>query len=130
MTFVRQNPLQADRGDPLMSCKSLSVSLFALVLGAATPTLAQTSQPHSATSTPSMGTNTAASAHAGATAQQFKTETDAKSACGGQPVVWANTSSHVLHASGTRYYGKTKKGAYMCQSSAEQAGYHMVKNDR
>ena len=47
--------------------------------------------------------------------QQFKTEADAKSHCGTDQVVWGNTSSHALHAPGTKYYGKTMHGAYMCK---------------
>jgi hypothetical protein len=30
-------------------------------------------------------------------------------------VVWFNTKSKVYHFAGTRDYGKTKSGAYMCQ---------------
>ena len=33
---------------------------------------------------------------------QFKSEADAKSHCGTDQVVWGNTSSHVLHNSGTK----------------------------
>ena len=32
-----------------------------------------------------------------ATLAQYKTEADAKGACGSDPIVWANTSSKVLH---------------------------------
>ncbi len=58
---------------------------------------------------------------------QYKTEGDAKAHCGPDQVVWGNTSSHVLHASGSRYYGKTKHGAYMCKTLAVNAGYHESK---
>jgi len=58
---------------------------------------------------------------------QYKTEADAKSACGSDPVVWANTASKVLHANGDKYYGHTKRGAYVCQSAAQKAGYHAAK---
>ena len=60
-------------------------------------------------------------------APKYSTEAAAKTACGSDPVVWANSSSKVLHPSGDRYYGKTKQGSYMCQSAAVQAGYHMTK---
>jgi len=59
--------------------------------------------------------------------QQYKTEADAKSHCGTDQVVWGNTSSHVLHDSGTKYYGKTTHGAYMCKGLAVNAGYHESK---
>ena len=59
--------------------------------------------------------------------QQFKTEADAKSHCGTDQVVWGNTSSHALHDPGTKYYGKTTHGAYMCKGLAVNAGYHESK---
>ena len=59
--------------------------------------------------------------------QQFKTEADAKSHCGTDQVVWGNTSSHALHYPGTKYYGKTTHGAYMCKGLAVNAGYHESK---
>jgi hypothetical protein len=31
------------------------------------------------------------------------------------------------HASGDKYYGQTKRGAYVCQSAAQNAGYHLAK---
>ena len=56
---------------------------------------------------------------------QFSEEGAAKSHCAGEPVVWVNLSgSKAYHTSGDRYYGKTKKGAYMCQKEADQSGYH------
>ena len=60
------------------------------------------------------------------TLAKYKTETQAKQACAGDTVVWANTSSKALHASGDKYYGHTKRGAYVCQSAAQNAGYHLA----
>jgi hypothetical protein len=59
--------------------------------------------------------------------QQYKSEAYAKSHCGTDQVVWGNTSSHVLHDAGTKYYGKTAHGAYMCKDLAVNAGYHEAK---
>jgi hypothetical protein len=36
--------------------------------------------------------------------------------------VWVNTSSHVYHCPGTRYYGNTKQGRYMPESEARSGG--------
>lgn len=36
--------------------------------------------------------------------------------------VWVNTSSHVYHCPGTRWYGATKAGDYMTQKQAQDAG--------
>ena len=62
-----------------------------------------------------------------ATLAKYTTEADAKGACGSDPIVWANTSSKILHANGDKYYGHTKHGAYVCQSAAQKAGYHIAK---
>jgi hypothetical protein len=58
-------------------------------------------------------------------AGQFSTEQAAKTHCPGDTIVWANTGgSKAYHTSSDRFYGKTKRGAYMCQKEAEQAGFH------
>ena len=36
--------------------------------------------------------------------------------------VWVNSSSHVYHCPGTRYYGNTKAGEYMTQKEAQGTG--------
>lgn len=38
------------------------------------------------------------------------------------PKVWVNTPSKVYHCPGTRYYGTTKRGAYMTQTEARAQG--------
>src|SRR5271165_4930046 len=45
----------------------------------------------------------------------------------GDPVVWLNTSSNVYHMQGTKYYGNTKQGKYLCKSQADAAGAHQAK---
>jgi hypothetical protein len=57
---------------------------------------------------------------------QFSTEAAARRSCPSDTVVWANSSSKTLHLSGDRYFGKTKRGAFMCQREAMQAGYHVA----
>lgn len=78
----------------------------------------------------SMPLTVAQAATAPASAAQYKTPAEAKSHCGSQPVVWANTSSRVLHTPTSKYYGKTKHGAYMCEQAAVSAGFHMAKGEK
>ncbi len=55
-------------------------------------------------------------------AGQFSTESEAKARCPSDTVVWLNTNSHIYHYPGTRSYGKTKQGAYMCEADAVAGG--------
>ena len=55
---------------------------------------------------------------------EYADEASAKAHCPGDTVVWAHTSSKAYHMAGTKYYGKTKKGAYMCQKDADAGGFH------
>jgi plastocyanin len=63
-------------------------------------------------------------------AGEFSTELQAKGRCPGDTVVWVNTKgkSHTYHYSGSRWYGTTKQGAYMCEADAGAAGYHASKS--
>jgi hypothetical protein len=63
-------------------------------------------------------------------AGQFTSEAEAKARCPGDTVVWVNTKgkSHTYHYQGTRWYGTTKQGAYMCEADAGAAGYHASKS--
>ena len=81
--------------------------------GAAAPAPAQTYQPKPAP------TQTAARPTG---AGQFSTEAEAKARCPSDTVVWVNTKSHIYHYAGTRSYGTTKRGAYMCEADANAAG--------
>jgi hypothetical protein len=62
-------------------------------------------------------------------ANEFATEAQAKARCLGDTVVWANLPTHVYHFSDTRYYGETKRGAYMCERDALGAGMRAAKNE-
>ena len=62
-------------------------------------------------------------------ADKFKTEAAAQASCPADTVVWSTmTKSKVLHASGSKYFGKTKHGVFVCEKPAEAAGYHLAKN--
>ena len=61
---------------------------------------------------------------------RIRSEAQAKGRCPGDTVVWVNTKgkSHTYHYSGSRWYGTTKQGAYMCEADAGAAGYHASKS--
>jgi hypothetical protein len=63
-------------------------------------------------------------ANAGVSAQQ------AQYRCPGATVVWVNENSHIYHFPGTRDYGNTKRGEYMCEADAQAAGNRAAKNER
>ena len=47
---------------------------------------------------------------------------EAQYRCPGSTVVWVNEHSHIYHFPGTRDYGHTKSGAYMCEAEAQTSG--------
>jgi len=58
---------------------------------------------------------------------QYATEAEAKTNCSADAVVWVNLRSRVYHASGSRSYGQTKAGAYMCEKESVAAGFRAPK---
>jgi hypothetical protein len=59
---------------------------------------------------------------------EYTTELAARARCPSDTVVWANTPSRIYHYSGTRYYGQTRRGAYMCEADARAAGYRATRS--
>jgi hypothetical protein len=55
---------------------------------------------------------------------QYATEADAKNACRGDSIVWVNLRSQAYHGVGSKSYGATKVGAYMCEKESIAAGFH------
>lgn len=58
----------------------------------------------------------------------YKTEAEAKSACGAEGVVWHATGSKAFHGPKSKYFGKTKHGAYVCEKAALADHLHEAKN--
>jgi hypothetical protein len=63
-------------------------------------------------------------------AGHFASAQEAQTRCPGATVVWVNESSHIYHFVGTRDFGNTKRGAYMCEADAQAAGNRAAKNER
>jgi len=62
-------------------------------------------------------------------ALEFSTTAAATEHCPGGVVMWSTLSkSHSFHVSSSRYFGKTKHGAYVCEGDALAAGFHQAKS--
>ena len=60
-------------------------------------------------------------------AGQFADEASAAAHCPKDTVIWAAMPQKSIHMADDKYYGKTKKGAYMCEKDALIAGYRAKK---
>jgi len=65
-----------------------------------------------------------------AAANEFASEALAKAHCPADTVVWANLTSKIYHYSDSNDYGKTKKGAYMCEKDTAATGIRPAKNEK
>jgi hypothetical protein len=82
-----------------------------------------------ATASPPPGARpTTGAAPAGA--NQFSGEAQAKARCGSDTVVWVNEKSKVYHFAGSKRYGTTKEGTFMCERDAMAAGDRAAKNEK
>jgi hypothetical protein len=52
----------------------------------------------------------------------------AKLSCDEQEPVWVNTRRGIYHVAGDPFYGRTKRGTYMCKKDALRAGYRRAGN--
>jgi hypothetical protein len=71
---------------------------------------------------------TAALASTGA--NEFSAEAQARTHCPTDTVIWANLKSRIYHFSGSKDYGTTKEGAYMCEKDAVAQGVRAAKNEK
>ena len=63
-------------------------------------------------------------------ANQFTTEAAAQAHCSTDGIVWVNPRSKAYHLKGTRYYGHTRTGAYMCHKDADAGGMHPTPGEK
>ena len=61
--------------------------------------------------------------------QLFYTERAAQHYCPTDTVVWLNLRTGVYHFKDHYYHGNTKKGTYVCQIEADQAGTRPADNE-
>jgi hypothetical protein len=61
---------------------------------------------------------------------QYRSEAEAREHCPADTVVWVNLKSDIYHFAGSRSYGKTKEGAYMCEKEALSHGDRASKNEK
>jgi len=58
----------------------------------------------------------------------FSSEPQAQAHCPSDEVVWLNLPTGIYHVQGSRWYGATKNGAYVCRGEADKAGYRASRN--
>lgn len=63
-------------------------------------------------------------------ANQFASEPLAQAHCAGDSVVWVNLRSKAYHLKGTKFFGNTKSGAYMCEKDATSGGMHAAQSKK
>jgi ferredoxin len=107
----------------LLRARVLSVAMLACFFGVTSASFAQTTAP-STTQSKKPAKSTAIPEGA------YATEADAKAKCPTDTIVWANLKSKVWHYAGTADYGKTKKGAYMCEKQASTSGFRAAKGEK
>jgi len=58
----------------------------------------------------------------------FVSAQQAQRHCPNDTVVWLNLRSGIYHMPGTRWYGATKNGAFVCEREADKAGDRQSRN--
>ncbi|HTT82586.1 MAG TPA: hypothetical protein VMF67_03815 [Rhizomicrobium sp.] len=64
----------------------------------------------------------------GATQGQLPTEQQAQAHCPNDTVVGLNLPTGINHFKGMRWYGATRRGAYVCQKEADKTGNRATRN--
>lgn len=119
-----------------ISRRLLPALTFACAMGMAPLAIAQTAAPVATMApTSSMAPAAKPATVKAATAaklpktDEFKTLAEATAHCPSDTVVWSSlTKSKAYHLSGSKLFGKTKHGAYVCKGDADSFGFHAAKN--
>lgn len=59
---------------------------------------------------------------------EYSTPEQAQAHCPNDTVVWLNTRTGIWHYAGQRWYGNTRRGAYVCEEEAAAAGDRATRN--
>jgi plastocyanin len=111
-----------------MTRTTLSLTLAAVL--AVTANIAMARQSASPSSSSASGSTATTQPSTAPRADQFASESQARSHCPGDTVVWVNTKTHVYHFAGNSAFGHTKHGAFMCRADADRSGmFHAAKNE-
>lgn len=121
------------KADFMAACKA-GTEVIPGAGAAAAPTAAPaptpTPAPAPATATPPATASPPAATTAPTGANQFATEAEAKRRCPAGLVVWVNTKTKIYHFPGTKNFGNTKAGAYMCETDATAEGDRASKTEK
>jgi hypothetical protein len=104
----------------------VSVAIFVLVQ-VTTPFAEQAPQPGLTEKAPAKKAKAKEKAAQPRIEGSHPSEAEARNACADGAVVWVNSRSKIYHAGGTRDYGKTRQGFYMCEAQAERSGFRPMK---
>jgi hypothetical protein len=114
---------------PFTKLFALGFACTLSITPAAAQTATGTMTPVSDTGSIAMPAATAKTATSLPRSSEFTTTADAAAHCPHSEVVWSSLGkSHSFHPSSSRYFGKTKHGAYVCKDDALAAGFHQAKS--
>jgi hypothetical protein len=94
------------------------------------PPVAATPKAAAPATTPSPGKPAPTAVATPTGVNQFSTEALAKTRCPADTVVWVNLRSRIYHFARSKDYGKTKRGAYMCEKDTSAASFRAAKNEK
>lgn len=112
-------------------CRVSSAAQPPAATAGAPPAAAKTAVAPSSAPTSQKAAKPAATAALASTGtNEFSAEAQARTHCPTDTVIWANLKSRIYHFSGSKDYGTTKEGAYMCEKDAVAKGVRAAKNEK
>jgi len=108
-------------------CRTMLTGIiaFGMLVLISRPALSQTSASPATKSTADSSKKTSSGSTKASTAAPSAADIQAAKTAG---KVWVNTETKVYHKDG-KFYGNTKKGKFMTEADAKQAGYRAAKGE-